>query len=218
MIEEYDRSSPDCGWLGWLLVSAYYVIAVSASLSGLILHYFLSSDTSFLVLWVGALAVPFVHGLFIVAIKAAVQNYVHLSVEPGWIFMLADLVQGGVFGASVVGYFCNSKHLILPIAANGMLVACSSAMVYKNVVLTWDTYHRRRNSLTGAPLIRRKRVASPQQPLPLVKPQVRPPPVPPPVPPQPQVQPPDLQSFAWQPMQFQTLPLQSFPLRHYAYR
>lgn len=200
MIEEDEKFSPDCGWFGWLLVSALYVLAVSASLSGLILHWLFSSDTSLVVLWAGALAVPSVHGLFSVAIKAAVKNYVHLSVEPGWIFMLADLVQGGVLGASVVGYFCNSKHLVVPMVANGLLVLCSGAMVYKSVVLTWDTYHRRRNSLTGAPLIKRKRAALPEQPQPQVKP------------------PPSLQSFAWQPMQLQTLPLQSFPLRYHARR
>ena len=197
MIEDDENSSRDCGWFGWLFVTACYVAAVSVSLSGIILHVISSSDATLTVLWIGALAVPLLHGAFSVAIKAIIKQYVHLSVEPGWIFLLTDLVQGGAFGASVVGYFCDSKHVSTPLFANTLLFLCNIVMVYKSVVLTWDTYHRRRYSLTGAPLISRKK--RPMQPEPQLPSQL----------------PPQLKPLALQPVQFKVYPLRSFPLQYH---
>jgi len=196
MIEDDENSSRDCGWFGWLFVTACYVAAVSISLSGIILYLISSSDATRAVLWTGALAVPFLHGAFSVAIKALIKQYVYLSVEPGWVFLFTDLVQGGVLGASVVGYFCDSKNLGTPLYANTVLFLCNSVMVYKSVVLTWDTYHRRRNSLTGAPLISRKK--RPMQPEPQLPTQLNP--------------------LTLQPVQFKMYPLRSFPLQYHTYK
>ena len=136
-----------------LSVATAYFLAAVACVTAVVLYAMdpAGSMTPALLFFVAAITSA-LHGLFSVLAKGCITNYVYFAVEPGWAFVFADLLQGVAFGVALIGYLRDATDPAEPLVAATVLIVCHGLMVYKSVVIAWDVYKERRDSLTGAPL------------------------------------------------------------------
>lgn len=136
-----------------LLVGTLYLCAAAWSVVGIVLFALNpAATTTTTILFTAAVATPFLHGVLSVLSKALIENYIYFSIAPGWLFLIADFVQGMSFGAALVSYSIDSEQNTALIAANGLLVCCHALVVYKSATIASEVLKQRRDSITGAPL------------------------------------------------------------------
>ena len=136
-----------------LLVGTLYLCAAVWSLVGIVLFpLHPTATTTTTMLFAAAVATPFLHGVLSVLSIALIENYIYFSVQPDWLFLLADFLQGLSFGAALVSYSIDSKQNAALIVVNGVLVCCHALVVYKSASIARDVLKGHRNSITGAPL------------------------------------------------------------------
>jgi hypothetical protein len=158
-----DEETGGQGARGWLDVlgamrvnlavgTAYFLAAVACATAVAIYATDPAASTTPALLFSVAVSTSALHGVFSVIAKACIPNYVYFAVEPGWAFVLADLLQGVALGAALIGYLSDSSDATEPLVAATILIACHGLMVYKSAVIAWDVHKDLRDAITGAPL------------------------------------------------------------------